>query len=305
MWVKCPKCRFRFDQPGGDNGEEIQCVCPRCGTPFTFTDKVSDDLLKDAEGQKDGSGHHEETLALYQAHSHSAAEHLEHGAEEYTSEETDYQQTSSFASNVSSSSSASASSHASHSSDAASSIASASGTSTPNWNAAPVYQSPQKPLEHSETLSPNANRAQKHSKWRYILALITVIVLAFFLTHECSGNDDSTANLGIEEVSDANVPAEEDIATPAFDASAPEEKAPAWIQGTWKVNTKYGGIMISIRDNRITETSAGETSHGTFRCQHRRLYCDFGNGETFVYRLDMKAHQIDAGQGLLMKKLDQ
>lgn len=34
MEVKCPKCRFRFhvDVIPGEN--EVNCVCPRCGTPF-------------------------------------------------------------------------------------------------------------------------------------------------------------------------------------------------------------------------------------------------------------------------------
>lgn len=294
MWVKCPKCRFRFDQPGGDNGEEIQCVCPRCGTPFTFTDKVSEDLSKEAEKLKDEADHHNEDSLLHQ--SQPAYGHQSDKGEATVSEEAGDHQTSSSASNASSSSSAAASYDT---------AALSNETTRDTFRQSPSFQSLQTPYDRSDSSSMKVNIHQRHSKWRYILGLLAVIVLAFLLTHECSGNDDSTMNLGIAEVSDANVPTEEDVATPAFDASAPEEKAPAWIQGTWKVNTKYGGIMVSIHDNRITETSAGETSHGTFRYQHHRLYCDFGNGETFVYRLDMKAHQIDAGQGLLMKKLDQ
>lgn len=36
MEIKCPKCRFKFIDkiPSGLN--EYSCVCPRCGTPFTF-----------------------------------------------------------------------------------------------------------------------------------------------------------------------------------------------------------------------------------------------------------------------------
>ena len=298
MWVKCPKCRLRFNQPGGDNGEEIQCVCPRCGTPFTFTANASDDLSKEAGKMKDEADHHHGTSPLHQSQS-AYDDQGEREKTTVTDGEGDHQ-TSSIASNTSSSSSAATSYDTATSSDVSSSDNSSSG-----FRRSPSYQSLQTPYNRTDSTSMKVNIHQKHSKWRYILGLLAVIVFAFLLTHECSGDDEDPKDLGIQEVSDANVPTEEDIATPAFDASAPEEKTPSWIQGTWKVETKYGGIMVSIRDNRITETSAGETSHGTFHYQHHRLYCDFGNGETFVYRLDMKAHQIDAGQGLMMKKLDQ
>ena len=37
MEVKCPKCRFRYDTPVSSGVNEVACVCPRCGTPFTFS----------------------------------------------------------------------------------------------------------------------------------------------------------------------------------------------------------------------------------------------------------------------------
>ena len=303
MWVKCPKCRFRFDQPGGDNGEEIQCVCPRCGTPFTFTANASDGLSKEAEKQKNGAHLHDEASPLHQ--SQPAYGYQSDRGETITNDDAGKHQASSFASNAPTSPSDVTSYDATTSSNETSSGLSSSGLSSSDYRQSPSYQGIQTPYNRSDASTAKVNIRQGQGKWRFILGLLTVIVLAFLLTHECSGNDDSPKDLGIEEVSDANVPTEEDLATPAYDARAPEEKAPAWIQGTWKVNTKYGGIMVSIHGDRITETSAGETSHGSFHYQHHRLYCDFGNGETFVYRLDMKAHQIDAGQGLLMKKLDQ
>ncbi|MCR5130169.1 MAG: hypothetical protein K6C10_01740 [Prevotella sp.] len=35
MEVKCPKCRFRYDTPAAAGINELACVCPRCGIPFT------------------------------------------------------------------------------------------------------------------------------------------------------------------------------------------------------------------------------------------------------------------------------
>lgn len=36
MEIKCPKCRFRFDEDIPDFINEHSCVCPRCGTPFAY-----------------------------------------------------------------------------------------------------------------------------------------------------------------------------------------------------------------------------------------------------------------------------
>jgi len=36
MEVKCPKCRFRYDTPVAAGLNELACVCPRCGIPFTI-----------------------------------------------------------------------------------------------------------------------------------------------------------------------------------------------------------------------------------------------------------------------------
>lgn len=37
MEIKCPKCRFRFEEDIPEFINETSCVCPRCGTPFVYT----------------------------------------------------------------------------------------------------------------------------------------------------------------------------------------------------------------------------------------------------------------------------
>lgn len=36
MEIKCPKCRYKFNEEVADGITEISCVCPRCGMPFHF-----------------------------------------------------------------------------------------------------------------------------------------------------------------------------------------------------------------------------------------------------------------------------
>lgn len=52
MEIKCPKCRFRFEEDIPDFTNEHSCVCPRCGTPFAYTRTESaneEDSTQDAE----------------------------------------------------------------------------------------------------------------------------------------------------------------------------------------------------------------------------------------------------------------
>ena len=43
MEIKCPKCRFRYDEQIAPGIKEASCVCPRCGTPFIFKTGETDD----------------------------------------------------------------------------------------------------------------------------------------------------------------------------------------------------------------------------------------------------------------------
>jgi len=36
MQVKCPKCRYKFEEDIPSYVKEASCVCPRCGTPFFY-----------------------------------------------------------------------------------------------------------------------------------------------------------------------------------------------------------------------------------------------------------------------------
>ena len=80
------------------------------------------------------------------------------------------------------------------------------------------------------------------------------------------------------------------------------EPIPDWLEGAWRVETNYGVITITIHGNKIAEESGGEISRGTFYYKQGKLYCDFGDGELAIRRLNMKRKCIDAGDGMLMEK---
>lgn len=95
---------------------------------------------------------------------------------------------------------------------------------------------------------------------------------------------------------------EQTVDTVVTEQSASDEETPQWVEGLWHADTEYGGIDVVISGNTVTETAGGETSRGTFRYRNNTLYCDFGDGETFEYRIDSDRQRIDAGCGLYMSK---
>ena len=55
MEIKCPKCRFRFDTPVSSGISEVACVCPRCGTPFTYVVTTEMNDGRDSRGTLEGT----------------------------------------------------------------------------------------------------------------------------------------------------------------------------------------------------------------------------------------------------------
>jgi hypothetical protein len=148
------------------------------------------------------------------------------------------------------------------------------------------------------------------------LTIAVIAAIVFFSIHRCgSSTEPYTGSDGIptEIRDDVSVPAavatDGVTAAAAYDSSATHgvdhEHAPEWIQGNWHVDTDYGGITLKIEGHQVAETTGGQTSYGTFRYHNHRLVCEFGDGSTFEYRLDPDRQMIDAGDGLLMQKIDQ
>lgn len=147
---------------------------------------------------------------------------------------------------------------------------------------------------------------------RFLVVVVSCMAIIFFAVRYCNSERHYTAQdvnvsdgthhqRGQEPISD--VPDDEAEAdTIAAESSSAEEETPQWVEGSWHADTEYGGIDVTISGNTIAETEGDETSKGTFHYRGNTLYCDFGDGHTFEYRLDPDKHRIDAGQGIYMSK---
>lgn len=287
MNVKCPKCRFRFDVPAAPGITEVHCNCPRCGIPFTYT--ADDEVAATAgQGEAPDSTHAEPMMANGVSRKPAA----EHGAPHPAAPEGGYA-----------------------TSSAAANTADRGFAATPPPippHATGTSESPNRPFSDSHlgrdyNVPPMGKAPRGRGCLRYILVFAACIVVGvIFLVNQCASSTSYDAQaVGLAEPDAAQASAAEiTVPTPSYNEQEPPGKAPSWIQGNWHVDTDYGGISLKIYGDNIAETSGGETSFGHYRYQNHRLYCNFGDGEVFVYRLVEETQQIDAGNGILMRKIE-
>ncbi|MBM6994004.1 MAG: hypothetical protein I3J02_12220 [Prevotella sp.] len=266
---------------------ELQCNCPRCGTPFTYT--VEDtappspnetSAQNTAEPVPDGAARVEKSPVTGRWTQHETSS--DKGLGSVAADRTPSQ--------------------------------SVSGRVPPpipphiySTQAKDEYRSRRNAYDKQRDTSSMARRKKKGGCFkRFLVISACVVVVGVFMQQQCESSSSYNAEtLGITETDRTHAPAEQiAIPAPSFDNHAARESAPSWIQGNWHVDTDYGGISLKIYGNNIAETSGGETSYGHYRYQNHWLYCDFGDNNVFVYRLVEETKQIDAGSGMLMRKID-
>jgi hypothetical protein len=275
MNVKCPKCRLSFEVSASAGITELQCNCPRCGTPFTY--RVDDEAVFNTVTSPPGDGSPTDTVGTDMSSSISAANPA---------------------------------------SDAAGSTAASASQVVPPPVPPQVSAQATIPFTRTIPLRPGGGAGavppplprRSSGCLKYLLLTVGVILALFsFIVYQCGGSSKSYTTEDVTVIDAADSGAEAApiaVADPAYDANAHHGKAPRWIQGNWHVDTGYGGITVKIWGDNIAETSGGETSYGRFKYQNQRLYCDFGVGNMFIYRLDEDRKVIDAGNGLIMKKIE-
>ncbi len=280
MLVKCPKCRYHFDVPAWPGATQLQCNCARCGTPFTFIVDNGEEAPEGAKSSDDADN---------------------------KSKKTEVTAAGRPAGNAASSSARSAAQ-----SSAVSTGSKPSGGASTNSG---TYSGPKPPPFSFSARQSNAaprpsypsvsgKPAKKHLGCigKMVLCVLVIGAVIFLLMLQCDSEEkyntspivsSSSSNQGSVQAADTQ-----------YDENAKREKAPKWIQGYWHVDTEFGGISLSIRGDRVVETSGGLTCSGRYRYQNHRLFCDFGDGKMFIYRLDEENRSIDAGDGLMMEKVD-
>ena len=267
MEVKCPRCRYRFDMRKSPGETTLQCFCPRCGQPFSYD-------LDAPPASGDGAPTPDETMsstAISSSH-HGTATACENGVATGRKEKE---------------------------------------PAGSRWQDAFTGGSRGGLPPRGATAIPPTEK--KHGcLHRLAVGLLCCVAVVFLAVRYCHsekhyGAHDVNVSDGIhqqgEQVPVDDIQDDEQTAdTVDAEQSASDEETPQWVEGLWHADTDYGGIDVAISGNTITETAGGETSRGTFRYRNNTLYCDFGDGETFEYRIDPDSQRIDAGRGIYMSK---
>lgn len=271
MQVKCPKCRFRYDTPVAAGITEIACVCPRCGTPFAHT--ITDDDLSqpspDSLAAGDGAAQTGRADGMH-------AVHTADGTPQHP--------------NVSTSP---------HPNVSTSQPLNVSTSEHPNVSSSDQW------IKHTIPAGkPQQGRGRRGCLRNCLIVFLLMFVALVFAVRNCFGDRsykqamlEQGVNQSLDEFGDEAVVRDVD----EFVEIHPEP-IPDWLEGAWRVETNYGVITITIHGNKIAEESGGEISRGTFYYKQGKLYCDFGDGELAIRRLNMKRKCIDAGDGMLMEK---
>ncbi|MBP5712806.1 MAG: hypothetical protein J6W77_07480 [Prevotella sp.] len=180
-----------------------------------------------------------------------------------------------------------------------------------NYEDEELYDEPQESM-------PNAPYGRQYSSSRrngclqrfYVIFLLTLIIFVFVIrrcyvdhsyNNESVGGKEMPKEVVTDDLSEAIHHEMHDV--DEFEVVNPEEP-PAWLQGNWSVETPEGPINVFIKGNRISESFDGKTERGTFYYSKGMIYCDFGNHEESIRKLDLSRERLEAGGGLWMEKND-
>ena len=276
MQVKCPKCRFRYDVPVTPGAKELACVCQRCGTPFTY-------VMTEEEQQSV----HQEAVSGVGGGSASNA-HNQPSASSGGSNNT-------------------VSSYGGSNGEGNTSSSNPAGGYNGGSNGQRPYGMGQ---GRGGVQAPLVPPRRKGGCMRncFVIFLVILAIIAFTVrtcvfdhsfTSDDLQDDDTEMTIDGQNSSDMSR-----ISDDSPFAGINAEKAPKWLEGNWAVTTRNGSITITIRGNKIAESSNGQHSSGTFIYERGKLHCDFRDGEDNVRRVDEQNHRIDAGDGAWMHKTD-
>ena len=254
MEIKCPKCRFRFDTPVSPGISEVACVCPRCGTPFTFTVSAEMNDEKDhrrtltdddyRRGEQDGAT--QQGLPVDTGVS-AVAEPTNNGKVE---------------------------------------------TPAATSSRAPLPEMAGSPLSHAH--KSEGARSQSHGCLRgCLLVFLALFVAAVFAVRSCYSEHSYTEEQLSSGIDNGD----------GYQAETVEsEPTPDWLEGSWRVETEYGAVVVTIYGHHIVELDDGNESRGTFTYKDGKLKCNFFDGRPSYMRVDNRRQHLYYGDQTMEKQ---
>lgn len=287
MKVKCPKCRLKFDVYAAPGISEVQCNCPRCGTPFTYNaanespaaDEHGDETPTPSndEPKTENGGLSESGMAdVSQPNGSTTEEQARHGNTHYES----------------------------------------------NHHGNRLYEFGHGMADNGFDPHRHSNRHTLTFAAGVIGALAVAAIIAFaadrLVGHFTEGDEalmeqlavipdtttaDTTATDSAAKKAKKTVPAVKNKETKkTAKEEAVQSALPAWVRGRWHIMTDNNVISIRISGNNIRVSDFYHTNTGSVALSGNTLVCRFRDGRTFTYSLDMRNHRIIDGHGTVLER---
>lgn len=323
MKVKCPKCRLRFEVPTDKGITEVQCYCPRCGTPFTYSQTEEDtENNKLAEWSTNAETEHKDTTE-----DSPKAEIGNSGK----SQKEDKKRT---ADKDSSKSDASISVNQDKTteSDEKEENGDADGDNMHKY-----YEERLLDVRGPMVLRDEYKNHSSRHVYRLIGGIIAMLLLValfakgidLFVGHFTDRDQEMSEKLAVDSslLAKDNAKIKENIKEKKLKEKklkeekkkqeellarkkaaeeakmAKTEALPQWLQGRWHMYTaKEGTIRIHIVGSTITVSDGKHSNTGTAHVRGNLLVCKYHDGRTFTYNLNMRTHHITLEFGSEMTK---
>lgn len=290
MKVKCPKCRLRFDVPTAIGVNEVQCNCPRCGTPFTYS-------VSDGDGDQENNVPRSEAIAAKA----TAATKGDGGAGNATAVKTE--------------------AGSQHSVDRQLAYGNSLYEHRHGMGEAGFAPHAHSGMRHTVTIALGIvgvlavaglfvfgiDRIVGHFTDRDEAIMEDLAVVVDTTAQDSTVTDSSKtakktikAKVAVDKKEKAFAKVGKRQGKPA--AEAVHDPVPKWAQGVWHIMTDNNYISIRINGSRIKVSDFYHTNQGSINVQGNSLVCHFKDGRTFVYTLDTRGHRIIDGHGTVLQR---
>lgn len=274
MQVKCPKCRLRFDIQDVAGLREVQCNCPRCGTPFTYA--ITEE--NEAKTVKNANEEVRSTEVKTPVSTDKQDDHLQissNSSSEQQPEEEDKAES--------------------------------------NSDFEDKLYDLQEPTVIRDRYLHHSNRHAYIFVVGLIAVVVLVGLIAkgidSFVGHFTDNDEALSASLAVDSnlmtKDSTNVKKEKGEKKREHGKNGKKQKPedmPQWLQGRWRTENAKGFIEMNIKGSSIIVTDGKHTNAGTAHCKGNILICKYFDGRTFTYNLDYRKHHIIVGSHMKMSK---
>ena len=243
MEIKCPKCRFRYEEQETPGITEMACVCPRCGTPFIHK-------IEDAKAP--------EPTSSVPSTDQQATDQDDNHTDNANRQQAENQSTTATTPSVNATT-------PSVNATTRSKNGSREDVNKPHsLHNSSNHQTPVRKTSHGKHTSKQED--EDPNKWRDLKRKLLIIAAIVFVVAAAINHSISHYTpTGNTEDEDKLVMTNADTTTSMHDGAKTIDDNNKWLEGAWRTNDPKTNLSFSIRGGQISVAEGGDTIAGTYR----------------------------------------